>query len=265
MARNHETGRRNQGPVHGRWASDRDYRDRFAATHDAARRYERDRRYDDRDRYVPPDERYPGERVPTVGVREFYGREDLRRERYDERPYAPEPRWDRDERDRDYEARDRFAEQYEHERRLDHERRARAPAGDDRYRRAWPDDRFGDEYYRPDYDEYGRYLGDDVRARRADLRHGIPARARDFAADDRDSGRRDHNPHRFGGYEDIPRETRRGGHDRDEHGRFIGDDEGFRGFDDDRDREVAGFGGYGRDDDRRYDPPPLRRDDRRFR
>jgi hypothetical protein len=89
---------------------------------------------------------------------------------------------------------------------------------------------FAKDEPRPDLD-HGLYIGDDVRTRRIHD-HAVDPRAREFASVDRDlHDRSDYNPERFGGPDDdAAKGDERRYQDRDERGRFIGDDEGVGGF-----------------------------------
>lgn len=133
--------------------------------------------------------------------------------------------------------------------------------GDDERERRFRDDRDdrGDDrgFFERAGDRIRSWFGDDDDMER-ERRYGASGRSRDFVSDDRDDGRSDHADRRFGGYQDRMREDprvrgssrgmderrfgpggmmgMRGGQDRDDRGRFIGDDEGYRGFGDDRGR-----------------------------
>lgn len=161
--------------------------------------------------------------------------------------------------------------------------------GDDERERRFRDDRGGDDrgFFERAGERIRSWFSDDEDDRDRERRYGASGRSRDFASDDRDYGRGDYNDRRFGGYQDRMREDpqvrgssrgmderrfgpggmmgMRRGQDRDERGRFIGDDEGYRGFGDDRPRGEVRRWGQGehapdRDEQRGWNVDPY--DDR---
>jgi len=298
------------GPASYRTDRDDDrYRDRGHLRHDLDRFGEDDERREfgsyqeryDRDRFIgdrgPDDERrfggYEGRRREPINAlrQDFVGDDDDRdglrsggyegrrpgsddrgRARHDERRFEYEgPRVMRQARDdhgrfaeRDRGRDDEVRFSYEMRRRGEPSDRGRFAGYGDEQRGRRSDER-GPSRERIDHDRYeGR------RRERGSVRDEHDERVR-FLDEDRHDDRRPYDERRLSNRDRFGRPTARGGQDRDERGRFIGDDDGFRGFDDGRDlhdlRRFGGFAGYAphsdRDDQRR-DDARYGRDDERF-